>query len=226
MKIGILQTGHAPDGLIEKHGDYDTFFMALLAGNEVEFVTYAVVDGCFPENAAVADAWLITGSRFGVYEPHSWIAPLEDLVREIYARRLPMVGICFGHQIIAQALGGRVEKYGDGWSVGPVQYHRHDLGKMQTLLAWHQDQVVDLPPEAEVIGSSSFCANAMLRYDDRALTYQPHPEFAPAFFDDLMAKRGGVLPVELRRIIAAPAGVSLARTEIANEIAEFLIRRR
>lgn len=224
MKIGILQTGHAPDGLVEKHGDYDTFFVELLAGKDVEFVTYAVVDGCFPENATVADGWLITGSRFGVYEPHSWIAPLEDLVREIYAKRLPMVGICFGHQIIAQALGGRVEKYGEGWSVGAVQYHRHDLGRTQTLLAWHQDQVVELPPEAEVIGSSSFCANAMLRYDDRALTYQPHPEFAPLFFNDLMLKRGEVLPTNLRCAMATTVDVPLSRTEIADEIAEFFVR--
>ncbi|OCP36199.1 type 1 glutamine amidotransferase [Ensifer sp. LC163] len=222
MKIGILQTGHAPVELIETYGDYSDFFVKLLAGEEAEFVTYSVVDGVFPEGPAAADAWLITGSRFAVYEPHPWIGPLETLVREIYARRLPMVGICFGHQIIAQALGGKVEKYQGGWSVGPVEYRRHDLGISQTLLAWHQDQVVDLPEDAEVIGSTPFCANAMLRYGDRALTFQPHPEFTPAFFDALILKRGDVLPANLRRVTAAPVDVSLARAEIVKEIAEFL----
>lgn len=222
MKIGILQTGHAPDDLIEKHGDYDEFFIELLAGGDTEFETYPVVDGVFPRDAAAADAWLITGSKFGAYEPHVWIAPLEALIRDIYARGLPMVGICFGHQIIAQALGGKVEKYCGGWSVGPVAYYRHDLGRQQTLLAWHQDQVVDLPPEAEVIGSTPFCANAMLRYGDSVLTYQPHPEFTPAFYAGLLEKRGEVLPAELRRVASAHPQEPLAGSEVAQEIATFL----
>lgn len=225
MKVGILQTGHAPDELIARHGDYDDFFVDLLAEAEADFATYAVVDGIFPESAAAADAWLITGSRHAVYEPHSWIAPLETLVREIHASGLPMVGICFGHQIIAQALGGRVEKYREGWSVGPVEYRRHDLGGGQTLIAWHQDQVVDLPPDAEVVGSTPFCPFAMLRYGDRALTYQPHPEFTPEFFAALIEKRGEVLPSNVREAASAQACGSLARAAIATEIADFLMRR-
>ena len=86
MKIGILQTGHAPEDLIESSGDYDQMFRALLAGNGFEFETWAVVDGIFPDGPGAADGWLITGSKFGAYEDHDWIPPLEDLIRRINDR--------------------------------------------------------------------------------------------------------------------------------------------
>ena len=103
---------------MDQTGDYDALFRDLLAGHGFDFVTFAVLDGEFPASVEDADAWLITGSRHGVYEDHDWIPPLEALIRKIDARRLPLVGVCFGHQIIAQALGGKVEKFKGGWSVG------------------------------------------------------------------------------------------------------------
>ena len=118
MKIGILQTGHSPEDLFGPFGDYDGMFRDMLDGNGFEFQTWAVVDGVLPDGADEADAWLITGSKHGAYEDHAWIPPLEELIREINARKQPLAGICFGHQIIAQALGGKVEKYPGGWAIG------------------------------------------------------------------------------------------------------------
>ncbi len=143
MQIGILQTGHAPDALIAQTGDYPAMFARLLDGHGLTFRTWAVVDGEFPESIHDAEGWLITGSRHGAYEDHPWIPPLEDFIRDGYAARVPLVGICFGHQIIAQALGGKVEKYPGGWSVGPTDYDFGD--ETLTLNAWHQDQVVEKP---------------------------------------------------------------------------------
>jgi GMP synthase-like glutamine amidotransferase len=220
MLIGILQTGLAPDQLMGEMGDYPDMFQRLLDGNGFTFKTWRVLDGEFPPDAHAADGWLITGSKFGAYEDHAWIPPLEDFVRAAYAAHVPMVGICFGHQIIAQAMGGRVEKFTKGWSVGATDY---DFGgKTVRLNAWHQDQVVEKPEAATVIGSNDFCANAALLYDDRMFTVQPHPEFQPDFVDGLMKTRGrGLVPDSLLDAATARLNEPLSDTSMASQIAAF-----
>ena len=195
MKIGILQTGRTPEEMRDKHGDYDDLFRKLLGGRGFDFDTYPVLDGVFPNSPEDADGWLITGSRFGAYEDHDWIPPLEEFLRRTYAKGVPIIGVCFGHQILAQALGGKVEKYGGGWSVGAVEYSSAGAsdGK-DTILAWHQDQVTELPEGAEVTGGTDFCRYAMLSYGDKALTVQPHPEFTAEFVADLAEARKAILP--------------------------------
>jgi GMP synthase (glutamine-hydrolysing) len=220
MLIGILQTGLAPDQLMDEMGDYPDMFQNLLAGHGFTFKTYRVLEGDFPPDVNAADGWLITGSKFGAYEDHAWIPPLEDFIRASYAAHVPMVGICFGHQIIAQAMGGRVEKFTKGWAVGPTDY---DFGgKSVRLNAWHQDQVVSKPAMAEVAGSNEFCANAALLYDDRAFTVQAHPEFRPAFVDGLMKTRGkGLVPDALLEAATARLDEPLSDTSMAGQIAAF-----
>lgn len=196
MRIGILQCGQSPAQLKETLGDYPDMFVRLLAGRGFEFRTWHVEEMQFPDSAAEADGWLLTGSRHGVYEDHAFIPPLEAFVRDAYGAGVPMVGICFGHQIIAQALGGRVIKHPDGWAVGTQDYDFD--GQPVTLNAWHQDQVVALPPGAEVVGRNDHCENAALVYGDRAYTVQAHPEFDDAFVQGLMDTRAkGVVPDDL-----------------------------
>ncbi|WP_349361126.1 type 1 glutamine amidotransferase [Stappia sp.] len=223
MHIGILQTGRAPEELRAEHGDYDAMFRRLLDGFGFTFTTWAVLDGELPDDITAADGHLITGSRHGVYEDHPWIPGLEDFLRRAYAARVPLVGICFGHQILAQALGGHVEKFQGGWSVGPETYKSDDGAR--TLIAWHQDQVIRPPEGAETIASTPFCRHAALRYGDTALSFQPHPEFTPAFFRDLLVARGEILPEATldtaRTRIDGPLDVSPHARETAREIAEF-----
>ncbi len=220
MRIGILQTGLAPDGLIDTMGDYPDMFARLLDGHGFEFTTFRVVEGQFPASVRDCDGWLITGSRHGVYEDHPWIPPLEAFIRTAFAAHVPVVGICFGHQIVAQAMGGRVEKYKQGWAVGATDYEFSD--QTLTLNAWHQDQVTVVPPGAKVIASNDFCANAALLYDDRALTVQAHPEFEPAFVDGLMKTRGrGVVPDPLLTAATARLDAPLQTRTMAAQIAAF-----
>ena len=89
MKIGILQTGHVADNLQEANGNYPEIFARFLGAEGFETVNYAVVDNEFPASADVADGWLITGSRHGVYEDHDWIKPLEDLIRVVLEQQSP-----------------------------------------------------------------------------------------------------------------------------------------
>lgn len=220
MLIGILQTGLAPEQLMDAAGDYPDMFVRLLDGHGFTFKTWRVLDGEFPPDVHAADGWLITGSKFGAYEDHDWIPPLEDFIRATYAAHVPMVGICFGHQIIAQAMGGRVEKFTKGWAVGPTDY---DFGGTPVRLnAWHQDQVVDKPEAAKVVGSNAFCANAALLYDDRMFTVQPHPEFRPDFVDGLMKTRGkGLVPDALLAAATARLDAPLSDGSMADQIAAF-----
>ncbi len=221
MQIGILQTGHAPDALIGRTGDYDQFFQRLLKDQGLTFRTYAVVDMDFPADVHDCDGWLLTGSRHGAYEDLPFIRPLEDFIRKAYAERVPMVGICFGHQIIAQALGGKVEKYSGGWSVGPTEYDFD--GETVTLNAWHQDQVTEKPAEAQVIATSPFCRYAALAYDDRALTVQAHPEFSSRFLKDLIDTRGrGLVPDPLLDdALSRLSTVPVDDARLARQIADF-----
>jgi len=220
MRIGILQTGDAPEDLRTTEGDYPDMFQRLLAGRGFEFRTWRVMDLQFPTDEEQADGWLITGSRHGVYEDHAFIPPLEAFIRDAYNAHVPLVGICFGHQIVAKALGGRVEKFAGGWSVGPTDYRFGD--EVLTLNAWHQDQVVEIPEGAEVVARSEFCANAALAYDDRILTVQAHPEFPDSFIDGLIRTRGqGIVPDPLLRQAEARMGQPNSSALLADHITDF-----
>jgi GMP synthase (glutamine-hydrolysing) len=219
MKIGILITGHPPDSLAAQ-GDYDAYFARLLDGHGFTFEGWAVVDGVFPPDVHAADGWLITGSKHGAYEPHDWIPPLEQFIRDAYAAHVPMIGVCFGHQIIAQALGGRMEKFAGGWSVGCTEYRMN--GRSYAVNAWHQDQVVEKPAGAEVIARTDFCPFAGLRYDDRIWTIQPHPEYDSAFIEGLIRTRGkGVVPDDLLAAAEATLDAPSDRMEVAQMMADF-----
>ncbi len=223
MHIGILLAGHVADALIPDHGDYDSMFESFLDGHGFTFSAYPVVDMVFPERPDTADGWLITGSRHGAYEEHPWIEPLEELIRAAYGAHVPLVGICFGHQIVAQALGGHVEKFLAGWAVGRQVYEFDGFGSL-ALNAWHQDQVISVPSGAEVIARNSFCKNAALAYGDRALTIQAHPEFSRPYLEDLIAVRGrGTVPDGMLDEALDRSGEPVNSAVLANRIAEFFI---
>lgn len=209
MKVGILQTGAVPDVVLrDGHGTFSDMFEAALAPFGFTFHTFNVLDMDFPETPEDADAWLITGSRHGVYEDHDFIPPLESFIRAIHSADLPLVGVCFGHQIIAQALGGRVEKFDGGWVIGRTEYDWG--GETLHLNAWHQDQVLTPPKGARILASTPACANAAMAIGDRIFTVQPHPEFSAELIELFLNERSkGIVPDDLR---------DAARRELPNDV--------
>lgn len=196
MKIGILETGYPPGNLAERFGDYPAMFAKLL-GPEFSFETFDVQAGELPTKAA-HDAYLVTGSPAGVYDPLPWIAPLQQFIRS--AKDSRMVGVCFGHQVMAQALGGHVEKSEKGWGAGLHRYsivHQPswtDPGETIDIPASHQDQVVIQPPDTKIVAQSDFTPYAALVWTDRpAVSFQFHPEFTPAFAKALIEQRYDVV---------------------------------
>jgi len=197
MKVAILETGRPPGTLADTFGDYPAMFEQLL-GPGFEAKSFDVQAGELPDPAAHG-AYLITGSPAGVYEPLPWIEPLQEFIRS--ASDAKMVGICFGHQVMAEALGGHVEKSDKGWGAG---LHRYNVVHAEPWMdgareiaapASHQDQVVVQPPHTDVVARSNFTEFAGLAWIDRpALSFQLHPEFSPAFAKALIEKRYDVVP--------------------------------
>jgi len=219
MKIGILECGRLPDEMSAQTGQYPPMFMRLLDGQGFAFQAWHVEDMVFPNSVSDADGWLVTGSRHGVYEDHAFIPVLEQFIRDAFAADVPVVGICFGHQIMAQALGGKVAKYAGGWAVGARDYS-FDTGPVR-LNAWHQDQVITPPDGAQTVASNAFCAHAALLYPGRGFSVQAHPEFEDGVIQGLIDHRGpGVVPDPLLQQAQAGLGRADSRA-MADRIAAF-----
>jgi GMP synthase-like glutamine amidotransferase len=197
MKLAILETGRPPGDLAQRFGNYPKMFAELL-GPDFEVQSFDVTAGEFPDPAA-HDAVLITGSPAGVYEDLDWLPGLFDFIRAAKDRK--MVGVCFGHQAMAEALGGHVEKSDKGWGAG---LHRYTITRPEPWIdgareiaapASHQDQVVVQPPHTEITVSSDFTPYAGLAWTDRpAISFQFHPEFTPEFAKALIAERYDRVP--------------------------------
>jgi GMP synthase-like glutamine amidotransferase len=224
MKIAILETGRPPGKLTEQFGDYPAMFSRLL-GPEFEVESFDVQAGELPSDPRAFPAYLITGSPAGVYDLLPWIDPLGSFIRS--SGDAKMVGVCFGHQIMAEALGGRVEKSDEGWGAGLHHYRvvRPEPwmdGEAEIAIpASHQDQVVVQPPNTDVIARSDFTAYAALAWTDRpAISFQFHPEFSPEFAKALIEKRYDVVPEPDAAIASLDAPNDNAR--VAAWIRRFL----
>ena len=228
MKLGILKTDAVRPQWVSEFGEYPEMFTALLGqlDPDLEFVVYDVEQGEYPADIDEVDTYLITGSKSSVYDDKPWIGVLMGFVRELDERHKKIVGICFGHQLVAQALGGKTEKSPKGWGVG-LHTHSfstapqwHDQGALDfDILVTHQDQVVKTADGSQVLASSEFCENAVCQIGDHILTFQGHPEFVPAYSREIMEFRRQVIGEQ-----AYTTGVaSLARDPETQWIARWIL---
>ena len=227
MKIGVLETGTPPAELEPRFGDYPAMFRVLL-GEGFQWTRYDVQAGDFPARPQDEDALIVTGSPAGVYDSDRWIAELMEFLRAARGRT-KLVGICFGHQVMAEAFGGKVIKSPKGWGVGLHTYdvlHAEpwmDTGpRAISIPASHQDQVVELPPGARVIAASTFTPFGMLEYQDQpAVSLQLHPEFEPDHAEALIESRR---ETRLEQAVADAAIASLHRPNDNARVGEWLKR--
>lgn len=197
MKIGLLQCDHVEPDLQSRFGDYNDFFVRLFQPwDDVVFTVFDVPQGEYPDSISEYDGYISTGSRCSVYDDESWIRRFKQFVQELYHQRQKFVGICFGHQMIAEALGGRCGKADTGWGIGVKKVAIRDQQKWMKpeqdsyrLLVSHQDQILQLPPDATVIGENSHCPYSMITVADHFLGIQAHPEFTPGYARELMRMR-------------------------------------
>jgi GMP synthase-like glutamine amidotransferase len=227
VKIGILAAGGPPSSLQPRFGDYPAMFGHLLGGRGYDWRAYDVRGGVFPASADDCQAYVVTGSSAGVYEPDAWIGELTEFLRSAKGRAR-LVGVCFGHQAMAQAFGGRVIKSPKGWGIGLQTY---GVGKRAdwmdesatfSLPASHQDQVVEAPPGATVVAGNDFCPNGLLAWRDQpAISLQLHPEFSPDYAAALIEGRRGtrIAPADADRAIE-----SLDRPNDHKRVAGWIAR--
>ncbi|AKS46143.1 GMP synthase-Glutamine amidotransferase [Octadecabacter temperatus] len=222
MKIGILRTGQTLPEINANHGEMDDLFVNLLADDDFTFQSYAVLNDDFPGTVTDCDAWLITGSASSAYENLPWIARLEDFIRTAKDAHVPMVGICFGHQIMAQALGGKVEKSDKGWGLGPHDYTFDGIDTPVTINAWHQDQVTALPDGAQTVGRSTFCEHAAISYGKVGYSVQAHPEFNNDFISELIELRRASVPADLVNAANSKLTQTSPSPDVVTQIKSFL----
>lgn len=198
MKIGILKTDSVREEWVPRFGEYPDMFIRLLGSRDpsLQFTVYDVLEHELPARVDEQDAYLITGSKHGVYDDLPWIPELIGFVRKVHEARCKLIGICFGHQLIAKALGGRAEKAAVGWGVG-IHHHRFlkrpswfDDGELEfPVLVSHQDQVLEPAPGTQRLAGSDFCPYAVCQIGEHILTMQGHPEFIPEYSRAIMEFR-------------------------------------
>lgn len=185
MKLAILETDILYDSLRPTYTGYGAMFETLLhsAGSTWQASIYSVIEGHYPADINDYQAYLITGSKYDSFADDAWIAQLRGYVQRLFEAGKPMVGICFGHQLLAHALGGRAGRCDAGWGLGVMQYQMDhqpdfvDTDEPVQLIVSHQDQVLSLPPGAKRLLSNDFCPNAAFYIPERVLAIQGHPEF-------------------------------------------------
>ncbi len=231
IRLGILVCDHLHPDLSSEFGDYPRMFDDLFESfeNELEINYYFVVDNRFPESIDDCDAYMTSGSKSGVNDKSEWIERLQIFIRELYHANIPFVGICFGHQLIAKALGGSAEKSSKGWGVG---VHNHKLLERKTwmsddlddlqLVVSHQDQISKLPAATQVLAASDFCAYGMIQVGECFLGIQGHPEFSRSYSASLMRLRKATIPESVRNVGEISLNQKTSSFEVVRSIINFI----
>ena len=198
MKIGLLQCDHMDTELLVKFGDHSDFFRNLFQKYtpEVSLDIFDVQKEEYPDDKSDYRGFICTGSRFSVYDDAPWIMRLKRFIKELYDNHIKFVGVCFGHQMIAEALGGKCSLSDNGWGIGVKKTVIHkkppwmnpELGSYNLLVS-HRDQIETLPPEGSLIAGNDHCPYSMITVGNHFLGIQGHPEFTHPFLEELMQSR-------------------------------------
>jgi GMP synthase-like glutamine amidotransferase len=198
MKICILENDTLDLEMANLYESYSSMFKNIFqsAGVNWEYEVFNTKNKIYPESFEKYDAVLLTGSKYDSFSNEDWIVKLREVVTSLLFQKKKLIGICFGHQLIAYCLGAKVERASQGWGIGRMLYQWHDANlapefrnKPLALLASHQDQVTDLPPNTKLLASSLHCPIAGYTIDKQVFCVQAHPEFTESYSHYLIGKR-------------------------------------
>ena len=228
FKLGILVCDHINEKLQEQFISYPRMFDSLFSQIDGDFEVsyYFVIDNQFPENISECDAYMTSGSQFGANDDLPWIKNLIKFIQDLYHANKCFIGICFGHQLIAKALGGKVDKSNKGWGVGVHSSQIINKPAWMTegidnvdLIVSHQDQISQLPDDSKILSRNDFCPFSMIQVGDSFIGLQGHPEFTHQYSDCLMEIRKDRIPSD----IISKGKLSLKMKTNSKEITQSLI---
>ena len=222
MNVALLQCDSVRDRLQHIEGDFPEMFERFLTAHnpDVRLTTFDMRMGKFPDLNQEYDGFVCTGSRASVYENEDWITELKGYVRLLYSTGKKFVGICFGHQLIAESLGGKVAQSERGWGVGA------QMSQVKECKGWmrpkreffavpvsYQDQVTELPAEGETLAYNNHCRHFMITVGSHFLGIQGHPEISKHYLETLIRSRRDELGEEV-----ASDGISSLKSEIHSDV--------
>ena len=231
IRLAILKTDYVRTEWVPEFGEYPDMFEAVFRKCEAEisFQTFDIQLDEYPNDLNEFDAYLITGSKSSVYDDEPWIERLMEFVRELNEQQRKLIGICFGHQLVAQALGGRVEKSPKGWGVGVHTHIFNEIpewhdGKTRefNILVSHQDQVIQNADGAKVLAGSDFCENAVCQLDNHVLTFQGHPEFVQDYSRKIIGFRKKMIGERASKVGLESLSAPADSRRVTNWITNFI----
>lgn len=206
MKIAILQCDTVQEKFQGEFGQYSGMIRQLFdaAGGDFEFDIYDCQKGHYPANTKCYNFFITTGSKASVYDDEPWVGQLIDFIHQLDEEKRKLIGICFGHQLIALVRQGRVEKSSKGWGVGIANNRvvatpdwMSEKNSELNIIISHQDQIVGLPDDALVVAESDFCPYFVVQWNDNFLSIQGHPEWNNDYSRALMNDRRDRIPKDL-----------------------------
>lgn len=231
-KLGLLETDTLYDDLLDDYRSYGTMFARFFdsCNGDLDYRFYEVQQGELPKRPDECDAYLITGSKAGVYDDLPWLPPLRQWIIDFYQQRAKLIGICFGHQMVAHSLGGHAEKCKVGWGAGVLSSAVYAVDEPQWLSPFnniklihsHQDQVIRLPAGAKVLAGSEFCPYAVMALGDSVLTFQGHPEFNVEYFQRLIHRRKKQIGANTYESAIASLGQSTHAQKVGQILLGFI----
>lgn len=244
LTLGILRADDVRPELVDIAGEYPAMIEAgLLAANRVRsdqvsadqaltlnFKTYNVLRQQYPDDIDEVDAYILTGSKSSVYDPDAWIFKLNDFVRQLDEQKKKLLGLCFGHQLVAHVLGGCAEKASSGWGIGVKDTQLNEAAVARgfghgsfRLIYSHQDQVVTPAKNAEVLAGHDACPIAMMGLGDHILTFQGHPEFSAEFARAVYELRRELYPPALYQTALESLKVEADHLKVTGWMLDFFV---
>ena len=233
MKLGILNADQVKPEFVKEFGEYPDMFAEIFRAidPDVSLITYELVNGEYPADVDEVDGYVITGSKLSVYDDVPWVHELKSFVKQLHEKKKKLIGICFGHQMVAEALGGKVQQADVGWCVG---VHSNQLskdaesygleGEVMLLRSNHKDQVTELPEGAIVLAGTDSCPISSIGIADHILTFQGHPEFSEGYARVLLNMRRKIFGEELFHTAIDSLGIEPDNHQIAGCILDFVSR--